>query len=213
MAKLTCRHVGDIKDFENFPEFIRRTKTVCLWAGDRPDIKSKAIAKITIKANGEEKSDIFCVDARGSKKGYLTAHPSHLMPLSITQGQELEVSVCSATAEECAYWLFENDDPERKAFGLMLQEAIDASRGAKESLVQARLSEENAKAYKERGMVYAVAAFFAGSLLDVGMIESKFGFSIPVAAIVATAILSVLLFLGARKVVGWYRSLFEGRKN
>ena len=201
MAEIICRNVEEIEGVENFPDYIRRTKTVCLWSGDRPDVKSKALAKITIRKGGEEISDIFCVDARGSKMGHFTAHPSHLKSLGLKKDDKIQIEVTAATAEECSFWLLENDDPERKAFGLILKKSIDASQQAKENLVQARLSEANAKTYKDRGVVYASAAFLAGSLLDIGMIEDKFGFTVPSIAVVLAALVAAVLFLRAQSLV------------
>ncbi|MEP1768237.1 MAG: hypothetical protein ABJJ53_16560 [Sulfitobacter sp.] len=205
MTELVCRNVEKIENAENFPDYIRRTKTVCLWNGDRPNVKSKALARITIKTSGGEKSDIFCVDARGSKKGHLTAHPSHFKSLGLEADDKVQVEVSEATAEECASWLLENADPERKAFGLILNKTIDASQQARENLDQARFSEAKAKAYKEKSVVYAAAAFIAGSLLDIGMIEDKFGLTVPPTVIVVVAIVAVILFLSASRIAQLFR--------
>lgn len=200
MIELVCRNVEEIQEVKNFPDYIRRTKTICLWSRDRPNVKSKALARITIKTSNEVKSDVFCVDALGSKAGHFTAHPSHFSSLDLKENDKIQVEVREATAEECVSWLLENDDPERKAFGHMLDQSIDASQQAKENLIQSRLSEANAKAYKDKSVVYAAAAFIAGSLLDIGMIEDKFGFSVAPTVVVISAIVAVILFLSASRI-------------
>ena len=219
LKTLTCREVEDIVNVEDFPGYVRRTKTVCIYTSDRPGIRSKGLVRITAYRNGlEVGSEVFCVDARGSKAGHLTAHKNHLKALGTTVEEVADFEVSEASAADCAAWLSENEDPERKAFGKILETSLDASRQATEASIrgrqnldQAHLSEERAKIDKEKSYLYAIAAFVAGSLLDVGMIQEKFGIDIPKSVIIASAILAVLLFAFASKFVMIFRSLNAGR--
>jgi len=212
MTELVCRKVQEHESFDSFPEFVRRTKTICLHYDDRRNLSSKDLAKITITADGKKSSEVFCIDARGSKKGHLTAHPSHLKSLNLRDNDKVHVEISEATAEECAIWLRENSDPERKAFGLMLSETISVNQKARENLAQVRLSEANAKAYKDKSYVYATAAFIAGSLLDIGMIEEKFGYTLPPVAIPIAAIVALMLFCCAQRIVQLIQIVFRSKK-
>ena len=209
MPKLICEEIPD--DSSDLAH-LRRIKTI--WIYRAPEVDSKGLAKVTVVKDGEKFSDVFAIDSEGSNKRILKAHRKHLKSLGSKNEDEVEVEIVAASAEDYVAWLKDNEDPERKAFGLLLETslaaekraqmasetALDASNAAKgaaeqlaealrraqdaynradEILAQARLSEENAKNDRAKGTIYAIAAFIAGSLLDVGMLQEKSHFRFP----------------------------------
>ncbi|NGO65879.1 hypothetical protein G6N76_19575 [Rhizobium daejeonense] len=215
LNRLICRKIENIESVEDFPSYVRRTKTVCIYAKDRLGIRSKGLVRITAYRDGAQVgSGVFCVDARGSKSGHLTAHETHLKDMGIAAEEALDFEISEASAADCAAWLSDNEDPERKAFGKILETSLDASRQAAEASIRARqnldqahLSEERAKIDKEKSYIYAIAAFVAGSLLDVGMIQEKFAIDIPKSVIIISAALAVILFVFAAKIAAMFRKL------
>ena len=240
MVQLICQRVNENEKIKDFPEFVRKTKSICIYADDRPNLRSKTLARITVKSAFMTNSDVFCIEARGSKSGVLKADPSDLRRLGLKEGEKAEIDITEASAEDCEVWLKSNEDPERKAFGLMLgatlqaldqarlasEKAAGASEQAKQAalksedasklageaamkatanLDQAKKSEENAKIDREKGVIYAIAAFVAGSLFDIGMIQEKFGLNIPRWFIVVAAVLALFLFWQAPRIVDIFR--------
>lgn len=218
--ELICQEVASREDHADFPEYVRRTRTICIYADDRPGIKSKDLVRVTVTANGTEKSGTFCVDAVGSKSGHLIASAKHLKELGLAAKMRANVTIRQATAAECVDWLQANADPERQALGFMLGEAIDASASAKQAALEANyssqsavqaaahardaaeqsrsnykkalLSEQKAEIDRKKGYFYAFFAFILGAFLDVGMIEEKSGLNVPGWLIILLIVVALL---------------------
>lgn len=188
--------------------FIRRTRTVCIHASDRPKgIYSKNLVRIIVSypTNDLAAEGVFCVDALGSKAGQLIGHPSHFK--GIPNGSEVKVSILPATPGDCVKWLEGNDDPERKSLGKILNFAL---LGAEETNRLSAMSEENFKEAKRdrliasqdkrKGIIYGIAGFLGGIIFDIGMIESKFGITIPTyIIIILTMIMLMSIFIALKR--------------
>jgi len=76
-------------------EFIRRTRTICIHASNRPKgIYSKNLVRVVVSCdggNGHRVEGVFCVDAAGSKVGHLVGHESHFK--GIAQGSNVVVEI------------------------------------------------------------------------------------------------------------------------
>ena len=135
-------------------EFIRRTRTVCIHASNRPKgIYSKSLVRVVVSYDDGSRhrvEGVFCVDAFGSKMGHLVGHESHFK--GIAQGSEVVVEITQATPQDCVEWLEGNDDPERKSLGQILNFALQ---GTEETKRLAAISEENFKAAKDDRLVAA----------------------------------------------------------
>ena len=184
--------------------FIRRTRTVCIYTADRPGIYSKNLVRIiaSCSVNGRRFEGVFCVDAVGSKSGHLIGHTSHFK--GFVEGAEIDIDILPATPDDCVEWLEGNEDPERKALGHILNVALEGAKGTRQL---AALSEENFKAAKhdrlvaaqdkKKGILYGLAGFIGGIILDVGMLEEKLGFEIPLAIVLGLFGLTILAILAA----------------
>lgn len=228
LVELICQEVAAREGFDDFPGYVRRTCTICIYADDRPGIKSKDLVHITVVANGVQKSGTFCVDAIGSRSGHIIASSAHLRELGLVPRLKADVSIRLATAAECVAWLKANADPERQALGFMLAETIEASAAAKKAADEAKLSSEaafraadsaadaagqarnnymnaitsehKAEVLRKRGYFYTFFAFIFGAFLDVGMIEEKFGFMVPSWSILLLIIVAVFGCVIAQKI-------------
>lgn len=226
--KLICQEVADHERYVDFPDEVRRTRTICIHSSNRPKIETKSLVHITVTHKGNIREGTYCVDARGSKIGHLIASETHLKELGVRAGAEVDFSIRPATASESVSWLRENADPERKALAFMLDEAIKASSAAAQAANDAKIStqsageaakkaenaaqiakvnfdkalnaERTAEIQRKRGMVYAASAFVAGALFDVGMIEEKFGFDVPWWMVIILIFASATACLVARKI-------------
>lgn len=203
-------------------DFVRRTRTICVYSDDRPEIASKSLVKVTVtsKCKNVVVDGVFCVDALGSKKGSFVGHPSHFQGLN--DGDEITLTITPATANECVAWLESNDDPERKAFALILKNALQVSEETRnisklahetfettklnldkaEQLSEiARRDKENSDKNRKLGIVYGAVGFILGALLDLGMLEEKFGFTIPTQGIGALFLVAVAVLIIGPKIV------------
>lgn len=209
-------------------DFIRRTRTICIYADERPGIYSKSLAKVKLTtSNGRVIEDVFCVDAKGSKKGCIIGHAAHFV--GFKNGETVTLDIDVASARDCVHWLSENDDPERKAFSHILKNTLDASdetreisalaqktlETTKENLKKAQELSEIAHAEKESARrdrkvatVFGVVGFALGAILDIGMLEDKFGIFVPKEIILGLFAVSLLALLLAR----WF-SARKRRKN
>jgi hypothetical protein len=200
-------------------EFVRRTRTICIHSEGRPGIGSKSIAKVKLRTKGgQECEGVFCVDALGSRSGEIIAHKSHI---PFANGTEVTLDIREATATECIEWLKKNDDPERKAFGHILETAVTTEAEAKrlqslsvenltlaeqtfrvasQTYEDARVAAIEARKDKAAGWFIGAAGFIFGALLDVGLIEEKTGYDIPIAFIIALCGLATALILTAPKL-------------
>lgn len=108
--------------------FIRRTRTVCIYAADRPGIYSKNLVRIVAAcaASGRRVEGVFCVDAVGSKIGHLIADTSHFK--GFAEGAEIDIEILPATPDDCVEWLEGNEDPERKALAHILNVALEGAK-------------------------------------------------------------------------------------
>lgn len=184
--------------------FIRRTRTVCIYTADRRGIYSKNLVRIvaSCQATQNRVDDIFCVDAVGSKNGHLIGYASHFK--GFAEGAEIDVEIHPATPDDCVKWLEGNEDPERKVLGQILNFALE---GAKETRQLAALSEENFRAAKndrfaaaqdkKKGILYGLAGFIGGIILDVGMLEEKLGLKLPLPLILGLFGLTIAAILAA----------------
>jgi F0F1-type ATP synthase assembly protein I len=190
-------------------DFIRRTRTLCLHSTDRPGIYSKNLVKVVVSCASLEHpiEGVFCVDAEGSRKGSLVAHKSHFKGLP--DGAEIDIEIFEATPRDCVEWLRGNDDPERKSLGEILNFALD---GAEEAKRISKISEENFKQAKQdrivaaqdkkKGMLYGVAGFLGGVIFDVGMIEDKLDYKIPLGFIIFLFLVMIASIFIAFKIIG-----------
>ncbi len=187
--------------------FIRKTRTVCIYTADRPGIYSKNLVRIAASCtvSGRRVEGVFCVDAVGSRRGHLIGHASHFK--GFVEGADIDIDILPATPDDCVEWLEGNEDPERNALGHILNVALEGAKGTRQL---AALSEENFQAAKhdrlvaaqdkKKGILYGLAGFIGGIILDVGMLEEKLGFEIPLAIVLGLfglttiAILIALLF-------------------
>ncbi len=200
MAKLT---------FLNYPAadpeqlaFIRRTRTVCIYTADRPGIYAKNLVRIVASSGDRRVEGVFCVDAVGSRSGHLIGHASHFK--GFAEGAEIDIDIQPATPDDCVEWLDGNEDPERKALGHILDVALEGAKGTRQL---AALSEENFQAAKQdriaaaqdkrKGILYGLAGFIGGIILDVGMLEEKLGFEIPLVLVLGLFGLTILAILAA----------------
>lgn len=184
--------------------FIRRTRTVCIYAADRPGIYSKNLVRIVASCtvSGRRVEGVFCVDAVGSKMGHLIADTSHFK--GFAEGAEIDIEILPATPGDCVEWLEGNEDPERKALAHILNVALEGAKGTRQL---AALSEENFQAAKSdrlaaardkrKGILYGLAGFIGGVIFDVGMLEEKLGFKIPLEIILGLFGLTIIAILTA----------------
>ena len=200
MAKLTYLPYPD--DDPQQSAFIRRTRAVCIYAADRSGIRAKNLVRITASCGDRRVEGVFCVEAVGSKNGHLIGHPSHFK--DFTEGAQIDVEIRPATPDDCVEWLDGNEDPERKALAHILNVALEGAKGTRQL---AALSEENfiaakkdrivAAADKKKGILYGVAGFIGGIIFDVGMLEEKLGFQIPLAVVLGLFGAAILAILAA----------------
>lgn len=182
--------------------FIRRTRTVCIYTADRPGIYAKNLVRIVASSGDRRVEGVFCVDAVGSKSGHLIGHASHFK--GFAEGAEIDIEIQPATPDDCVEWLDGNEDPERKALGHILDVALEGAKGTRQL---AALSEENFQAAKQdriaaaqdkrKGILYGLAGFIGGIILDVGMLEEKLGFEIPLVLVLGLFGLTILAILAA----------------
>lgn len=182
--------------------FIRRTRTVCIYTADRPGIYAKNLVRIVASSGDRRVEGVFCVDAVGSKSGHLIGHASHFN--GFAEGAEIDIDIQPATPDDCVEWLDGNEDPERKALGHILDVALEGAKGTRQL---AALSEENFQAAKQdriaaaqdkrKGILYGLAGFIGGIILDVGMLEEKLGFEIPLVLVLGLFGLTILAILAA----------------
>ncbi len=200
MAKLIYLPYSDTEQMD----FVRRTRTVCIYNADRRGIYSKNLVRIVASCNASNNriEGVFCVDAAGSRSGHLIGHASHFK--GFAEGAEIDVEILPATPDDCVEWLEGNEDPERKVLGQILNFALEGAKGTKKL---AALSEENFEAAKEdrlaaaqdkkKGILYGLAGFMGGIIFDVGMLEEKLGITIPLAVVVGLFALTILAILTA----------------
>ena len=226
--KLTCQEVADHERYVDFPDEVRRTRTICIHSSNRPRIETKSLVHVTVTHKGNVREGTYCVDARGSKIGHLIASETHLKELGVRAGAEVEFTIRPATASESVSWLKDNAVPERKALAFMLDEAIKASSAAVQAANDAKIStqsageaaikaesaaqiakvnfdnalkaEREAEVQRKRGVIYAAAAFVAGALIDVGMIEEKFSVEVPWWFVLLLILVAVTACLVARRI-------------
>ena len=182
--------------------FIRRTRTVCIYTADRPGIYAKNLVRIVASSGDRRVEGVFCVDAVGSRSGHLIGHASHFK--GFAEGAEIDIDIQPATPDDCVEWLDGNEDPERKALGHILDVALEGAKGTRQL---AALSEENFQAAKQdriaaaqdkrKGILYGLAGFIGGIILDVGMLEEKLGFEIPLVLVLGLFGLTILAILAA----------------
>ena len=182
--------------------FIRRTRTVCIYTADRPGIYAKNLVRIVASSGDRRVEGVFCVDAVGSRSGHLIGHVSHFK--GFAEGAEIDIDIQPATPDDCVEWLDGNEDPERKALGHILDVALEGAKGTRQL---AALSEENFQAAKQdriaaaqdkrKGILYGLAGFIGGIILDVGMLEEKLGFEIPLVLVLGLFGLTILAILAA----------------
>lgn len=182
--------------------FIRRTRTVCIYTADRLGIYAKNLVRIVASSGDRRVEGVFCVDAVGSRSGHLIGHASHFK--GFAEGAEIDIDIQPATPDGCVEWLDGNEDPERKALGHILDVALEGAKGTRQL---AALSEENFQAAKQdriaaaqdkrKGILYGLAGFIGGIILDVGMLEEKLGFEIPLVLVLGLFGLTILAILAA----------------
>lgn len=88
--------------------------------------------------------------------------------------------------------------------GISLDVALEGAKGTRQL---AALSEENFQAAKQdriaaaqdkrKGILYGLAGFIGGIILDVGMLEEKLGFEIPLVLVLGLFGLTILAILAA----------------
>ncbi len=202
MAKLTyLPHPAADQDQSTF---IRKTRTICIYNADRPGIYAKSLVRIVASCavSGNRIEGVFCVNAVGSKKGCLIGHASQFK--GFAEGAEIDVDILPATPDDCVEWLEGNEDPERKALSHILNVALEGAKGTRQL---AALSEENFQAAKndrlaaaqdkKKGILYGLAGFIGGIIFDVGMLEEKLGFKIPLEIVLGLFGLTILVILTA----------------
>lgn len=182
-------------------DFLFRTRTVCIHSSARPkDIRSKNLARlrITCRATGTVIDDVFCVDARGSRKNFIRGHAAHFR--GIEDGAEIAMEITPASEADCIVWLRQNADPERQVFGQILAGATEArnqvaalTRAAQENFRAAEEERALASLERKKGILYGTAGFLGGACLDLGLLEDKLGIVLPLWLMLLSLIVAVAL--------------------
>ncbi|MDQ0455142.1 hypothetical protein [Rhizobium paknamense] len=205
MGKVVFNAVKN-EDEERY-EYIRRTRTICMYPGDRPQgIYSKSLVKVKVANPQDDKTveGVFCIDSKGSKKGQLLAHHSHFK--GIAAGSVVDIDIKPAAPVDYVEWLQQNDDPERKALGEILNFALTGAEDAKtartaseENLDAAQRDRSVAAHDRQRGVFYGIAGFIGGIVFDIGMLEEKLGIKFPLVLIIMLFLIVVYaIFRGFR---------------
>jgi len=212
--KLPDRHVreinGDVdRDQERQTKFLRSTRSICVYSQDVP-FNSKEIYTVEFIVNDEVKhSGIYCIDLLGSQRGYVIVGDKRI--LEKCDEQPAELRILEADARTKSEWLKSNLDPERRALGTILEEDLSKSDALRSELTELAneakhnftlAQKEREKIRSARNWIWGMsgAAFVGGSLLDFGLLEEKFGFSItPVIVATLSAItLAALVITGLK---------------
>ncbi|WP_170332249.1 hypothetical protein [Ruegeria arenilitoris] len=211
IVKLPDRDVGDdeLRSPKHQKKFLRNTRSICVHTCGTP-FTSKQMYYVKFIVGGVcVHEGIYCIDRLGSQKGYVIVGDDRI--LDACDSQPVQLAIQEADADSITEWLKSNVDPERRALGTILSEDLkkseklhhelsDLAIEARKNFESAHLEREKLKASRRWVWGMSAAAFVGGSLLDLGLLEDKFNFTIDPLALFASAV-CVLIVL----VLSWLK--------